>query len=161
MPIVAAVSTNDSGNPMRIKLLALVVFTREVITNWARANLTPGCDVHSDGLSCFVAVTDAGCAHSFVVGNPQPRDMPQFTWINTILGNLKTAISGGRNAFKFAKCASNYLGAFAYRFNGRLSLPTLLHALIGHAVISIIAGVRSEQPLKIYRCLSCQSFSIP
>jgi hypothetical protein len=137
VPIVAAVSTNDSGNPMRIKLSALAGFTREAIANWARANLLPGCDVRSDGLSCFAGVIDAGCAHSYiVVGNRKPRDLPQFTWVNTILGNLKTAISGGHKAFKFAKYADSYLGAFAYRFNGRFNLPALLLGLIGHAASS-------------------------
>lgn len=137
VPIVAAVSTNDSGDRLRIKLSALAGFTREAVADWARANLLPGCDVRSDGVSCSAGVIDAGCVHSFiVVGNRKPRDMPQFTWVNTVLGNLKTAISGGHKAFKFANYASSYLGAFAYRFNRRFNLPALLHSLIGHAVSS-------------------------
>ncbi|GAP35224.1 IS1595 family transposase [Piscinibacter sakaiensis] len=137
VPIIAAVSTNDRGNPMRVKLAALTGFTREAIANWARVNLKPGCDVRSDGLSCFAGVIDAGCAHSYiVVGDRKPRDLPQFTWVNTILGNLKTAISGGLKAFKYAKYAGSYLGAFAFRFNGRFNLPALLRDLISNAATS-------------------------
>lgn len=137
VPIVAAVATNQSGHPMRIKLSVVTGFTRAAITYWARANLLPGCDVRSDGLSCFSGVIDAGCAHSYiVVGDRKPRDLPQFTWVNTVLGNLKTAISGGHKAFKFAKYASSYLGAFAYRFNGRFDLPSLLRGLFSHAAAS-------------------------
>ena len=134
VPIVAAVSTNDKGHPMRVKLNQVAGFTREAITAWASVNLIPGSDVRSDGLGCFAGVIDAGCAHSFVVvGKRLPREMPQFTWVNTILGNLKTMINGAHKAFKFRKYASQYLGAFAYRFNGRVNLRGLLRDLLGHA----------------------------
>ncbi len=134
VPIVAAVQTNDAGNPMRVKLSPVAGFTCDAIASWAKANLLPGCDVRSDGLGCFAGVIDAGCAHSYiVVGQRKPRELPQFTWVNTVLANLKTMINGGHKAFKFAKYAAHYLGAFAYRFNGRFDLKTLLLDLIAHA----------------------------
>jgi hypothetical protein len=134
VPTVAAFSTDDAGHPMRVKLNYLTGFTCQAITACARMNLTPGCDVRSDGLACFACVIDAGCAHSYiVVGKRKPRELPQFTWINTVLGNLKTMINGADKSFRFGKYASQYLGAFAYRFNQRFSLPTLLHNLLGHA----------------------------
>jgi transposase-like protein len=134
VPFVAAVSTNDEGHPMRVKLTQIAGFTCEAITTWARTNLTPGCDVRSDGLACFAGVIDAGCAHSYiVVGRRKPRDMPQFTWVNTVLGNLKTMINGAHKSFKFRKYANQYLGAFAYRFNRRVNLKSLLRDLLGHA----------------------------
>ena len=135
VPIVAAVQTNDAGHPLRVKISAVRGFTREAIADWARTNLTPGCDVLSDGLSCFAGVIDADCAHSYlVVGSRKPREMPRFTWVNTILGNLKTMINGGYKAFKFRKYAGQYLGAFAYRFNARIDLRAMVVALLGHAV---------------------------
>jgi hypothetical protein len=134
VPIVAAVATSDEGHPLQVKLNQVAGFTREAITHWARANLLPGCDVRSDGLARFAGVIDAGCAHStIVVGKRLPRDMPQFTWVNTILGNLKTLINGAHKAFKFGKYAGQYLGAFAYRFNRTVNLKTLLRDLLGHA----------------------------
>ena len=94
-------------------------------------NLEPGCDVRSDGLGCFAGVIDAGCAHSYiVVGSRKPRDLPQFTWVNTVLGNLKTSLSGTHHAFKFAKYAPAYLAGFAYRFNRRFDLRGLVTRLI-------------------------------
>jgi transposase-like protein len=85
-------------------------------------------------LACFAGVIDAGCAHSYiVVASRKPRELPQFTWVNTILGNLKTMINGGYKAFKFGKYANHYLGAFAYRFNHRVNLKSLLQCLIGNA----------------------------
>jgi hypothetical protein len=66
VPIVAAVSLNDAGRPVYLKLTALSGFTTEAIKSWAKASLMPGCDVRSDGLACFAGVIDAGCAHSLV-----------------------------------------------------------------------------------------------
>ena len=133
VPIVAAVSTSDDGFPLFAKINQLSGFTRQAITDWARKNLVPGCDVRSDGLNCFAGVIDAGCAHSYVVvGDRKPRELPQFKWVNTVLGNLKTMINGAHKAFKFRKYASQYLGAFCYRFNRRFDLRHLISALIGH-----------------------------
>jgi hypothetical protein len=38
--------------------------------------------------------------------------LPEFKWVNTILGNLKTAITGTYHAFDFAKYAHRYLAEF-------------------------------------------------
>jgi len=130
VPIVAAVSTNEDGHPMRVKISPVSGFTREAIAQWAKTHLLPGCD----GLNCFAGVIDAGCAHSYIVVGPRkPRDMPQFTWVNTVLGNLKTMVNGAHKSFRFGKYASHYLGAFAYRFNRRFNLGSLLLGLIGDA----------------------------
>jgi transposase-like protein len=133
VPFVAAVELSDEGHPLRVKLNAVPAFSCKAITTWAKANLKPGCDVLSDGLSCFAGVVDAGCAHTWVVvGDRKPRDLPQFRWVNTILGNVKTMISGAHKAFKFGKYHQRYLGAFSYRFNGRFDLRALVGGLIGH-----------------------------
>jgi hypothetical protein len=109
-------------------------FTRQAIADWARNNLLPTCDVLSDGLNCFAGVIDADCAHTYmVVGNRKPRELPQFKWVNTVLGNLKTMVHGSYKAFDFHKYASHYLGAFAYRFDRRFDLGAMLQRLIGHA----------------------------
>lgn len=128
---VAAVSLNAEGNPLYTKMTPLPGFTSDAISKWARSNLAPGADVLSDGLACFAAVTDAGCTHHVeIVGQRKPRDLPQFKWVNTVLGNLKTMLSGAYKAFGYAKYADRYLGAFAYRFNRRFDLAGLVVRLI-------------------------------
>ncbi len=80
-------------------------------------------------------MTQAGCAHQpTVAGGRKPRDMPEFEWINTVLGNLKTSLSGCYHAFAFTKYAKRYLAAFAYRFNRRFDLRTLNERLLLAAV---------------------------
>lgn len=133
VPIVAAVQTSSEGHPLRVKLSTVSGFSQHDIAKWARADLMPGTDICSDGLSCFSGVIDAGCAHScIVVGVRKPCELPQFTWVNAVLGNLRTMINGGHKAFKFGKYAAHYLGAFCYRFNSRFDLKDLLRALLGH-----------------------------
>ena len=131
VPFVAAVSLNDAGNPLYVKVTPVPAFTSDAISKWAHSNLAPGTNVLSDGLGCFAAVTDAGCTHQVeVVGQRMPRDLPQFKWVNTVLGNLKTMLSCAYKAFGYAKYADRYLGAFAYRFNRRLDLAGLVVRLI-------------------------------
>jgi hypothetical protein len=131
VPFVAAVSVNDQGNPMYIKLNLISGFTSQAITKWAKANLVPGTHVSSDGLGCFGAVTAAGCVHlPMVVGNLKPRDLPRFKWVNTVLGNLKTSLAGAYHSLKYRKYAEHYLAAFAYRFNRRFDLRGLVTRLI-------------------------------
>jgi transposase-like protein len=128
---VAAVSLDARGNPEYVKLTPVAGFTREAIGQWSATHLQPGTVVLSDGLNCFVGVVDSGCDHvPIVVGRRKPREVPEFSWINTVLGNLKTTLSGAHHAFKYGKYASQYLGAFAYRFNRRFHLERLVTRLV-------------------------------
>lgn len=131
VPFVAAVSLNDAGNPVYIKVSLVAGFTNAAISTWAKSNLAPGASVLSDGLACFAAVVDAGCTHRVeIVGERKPKDLPQFKWVNTVLGNLKTMMSGAYKAVVYGKYADHYLGAFAYRFNRRFDLAGLVVRLI-------------------------------
>lgn len=134
VPFVAAVSLNEQGRPLYLKLALVSGFTLQAIGKWAKASLAPGARVTSDGLACFAAVTDAGCLHMpMVVGARKPRDLPNFKWINTVLGNLKTTLAGTFHALKYGKYAADYLGAFAYRFNRRFDL----RGLVARSVVDV------------------------
>jgi transposase-like protein len=131
VPFVAAVSLSDEGHPLRLKLSQVSGFTSQAIGQWARANLMPGSTVTSDGLACFAAVTQAGCVHTpHVVGALKPRELPDFRWVNTVLGNLKTTLAGTFHSLGYRKYADNYLASFAYRFNRRFDLRGLVARLI-------------------------------
>ena len=126
VPFVAAVSLQAEGHPLYTKMIPVPGFTCNALTDWAKAALAPGCQVISDGLACFSGVTAAGCYHqAIIVGLRKPNPVPEFGWVNTLLGNLKTRFSGTYHAFNFTKYGSRYLAAFAYRFNRRFHLDTL------------------------------------
>ncbi|MEQ1622065.1 MAG: IS1595 family transposase, partial [Methylococcales bacterium] len=147
VPFVATVSLDDKGHPLRIKLTPVTGFTLKAISSWAKANLAPNYTVSSDGLACFTAVTQAGCQHHpIVAGRRKPKELPEFLWINTLLGNLKTSLGGSYHAFDFTKYASRYLAEFAYRFNRRFQLDTLPTRLL---VAAVAIGPRPADWLRL------------
>jgi transposase-like protein len=146
VPFVAALSLSPEGRPRFIKMAPIPGFTRKAIANWAQDNLSSGCVVLSDGLACFAGVTEADCQHQVtVVGGRKPKDLPEFCWINTVLGNLKTSLGGAYHAFDLAKYGIRYLGAFAYRFNRRFRPDTITTCLI---VAAATTGPRSDYWLR-------------
>src|SRR5471030_1958734 len=159
VPFVASVSLDEMGHPVYLKLTMVAGFTRDAIKEWANVHLAPGTVVTTDGLGCFAAVIDAGCVHMpTVVGDRKPRDLPEFAWVNTVLGNLKTALAGAHHAFNYRKYAGHYLAAFAYRFNRRFDLHTLVVRLI-----VAVAHARALQPqtCDCHSLLGLELFVIP
>ncbi len=110
IPFVAAISLSEQGRPLRIKLAPVPGFTRKAIVDWATESLHPRSIVTSDGLACFAGVSDAGCLHRpIIAGGRKPKDLPEFNWINTVLGNLKTSFGGAYHSFDFVKYGIRYL----------------------------------------------------
>ena len=110
-------------------------------------NGNEGSTVISDGLACFNAVQDAGCLHDKLVygGGRASVEEPEFYWVNTILGNLKSSLRSTYHAIR-PKYAQRYLSEFQYRFNRRYDLNALLPRLV-HAAIK--APPMPEKLLKI------------
>jgi transposase-like protein len=149
VPFIAAVQTNEQNNPVYAVFSKVNTFSGEEVKAWANRSLVPNhTQIVSDGLWCFQSVTTTGCIHQReVVGkNRKSTDMDCFTWVNTILGNLKTAISGTYHAFDFEKYAHRYLGEYQYRFNRRFDLTTILPRLI---FASANTGRRPERWLRL------------
>jgi hypothetical protein len=126
VPIVAAVSLDEAGHPIHVKVAKVDAFSFAAIADWAQDALARGCEVISDGLACFRAVAEVGCIHQPVIVNGRhPKDLPDFRWINTVISNLKTSFSGTFHALHFEKYTERYLGAFCYRFNRRFHLEEM------------------------------------
>jgi hypothetical protein len=58
---------------------------------------------------------------------------PSFKWVNTVLGNVKNAISGTYH-HNSKKYSSKYLAEFQYRFSRRFNLNRLFTSIIYHSV---------------------------
>jgi transposase-like protein len=132
VPFIAAVQTNKQGHPLYAVFSTVKSFCHEEVELWARRSIAPSSLVVSDGLWCFQAVEAAGCFHQReVVGKERKStSMECFSWINTVLGNLKNAITGTYHAFDFNKYAHRYLGEFQYRFNRRFDLIGMFKRLV-------------------------------
>src|SRR3954470_2780804 len=129
-PLVPAVETTAERKPWRVRPKVVKGFRKREVERLAKAAIEPGSDVVSDGLSCWPAVEKAGCAHSPIVTGSGKRaaSLAPFRWVNTTLGNVKTAIAGTYHHVS-AKHAKSYLTSFAYRFNRRFRLDSIVERL--------------------------------
>lgn len=136
IPFVAALATHE-GKPVAVHLRRVAGFTKEQIGRYARVGLAPGSDVVSDGLACFAAVAEAGFAHTVITtggGAKRPTE-PALQWVNTLLGNVKAAITGTCRALR-PQHTARYLAAYEYRFNRRTDLASMVPRLAYVAVRS-------------------------
>jgi hypothetical protein len=80
-------------------------------------------------------VAKAGCDHFPMVTGSGKRaaSWAPFKWVNTCLGNIKTALAGTYHHVS-AKHAQSYLTSFAYRFNRRFQLDSIVERLAWAAV---------------------------
>lgn len=129
LPFVAALATRE-GKPVAVHLRRVEGFTKEQIGRYARASLAPGTAVVSDGLHCFAAIAEAGFTHSVIKvgGGPRRPAEPAFASVNTVLGNVKSAITGTCRALG-ARHSARYLAAYEYRFNRRANLASMIPRL--------------------------------
>ena len=129
-PFVAAVQTNEDGHPVAMCFTKLKGFRKEEIARWAQRHLTAGSLVVSDGLNCFTGVKTAGCQHEAIVtgGGPASVTLEAFTWINTMIGNVKNSMHGSYHAIS-ERHLPRYLAEFCYRFNRRYKLEDMIPRL--------------------------------
>jgi transposase-like protein len=147
VPFVAAVQTNDEGHPLFVRFDRIKGFTHHEIERWSQYALSPETVVYSDGLNGFTILADMVKSHRpFITGSgPKAVQHPQFRWVNILLGNLKTAITGTYHAIKFKKYAQRYLSEAQYRFNRRYDLRSILPQLLRAAVTT------RPRPLQVTR----------
>ena len=129
-PFVAAVAVTESGEPDQILLRRVAGFCKKAIGKLARKALAPDAQVISDGLACFSAVTEAGCAHTKIKtgSGPKAAKKPAFKWVNTTLGNIQSFLTGTYRSIR-EKHAPRYLAEFEYRHNRRYRLETMIDRL--------------------------------
>jgi hypothetical protein len=129
-PVVAAVETTAERRPRRLRLSVVKGFRKREVEKVAKRDLAAGSTVVSDGLSCWPAVERAGCAHRPMRTGSGRRaaGWASFKWVNTCLGNIKAAIVGTYRHVS-PKHAQAYLTGFAYRFNRRHRLDSIVQRL--------------------------------
>ena len=135
---VAAVQTDAQGKPQFMRLKPIAGFTKAAMREWAQDNLTATAHVVSDGTACFSQVTQIGATHArHVTGSGRAAaQLPQFKWVNTVLGNLKNSFKGTYHSFDHFKYASRYLAEFSYRFNRRFDLAAMIPRLLRAAALT-------------------------
>ena len=130
-PVVAAVELTLDYRPLFVKLSPVRSFSKCEIEKWSKNNLDSDCYVVTDGLRCFNACSDTAKMHVSIVMKKDPitGKKPYFKWVNTILGNVKNAITGTYRSSKDIY-ATRYLAEFQYRINRRFDLEYILTSLL-------------------------------
>lgn len=127
IPFVAAVETRRD-RPRRAQLRRLASFKETEIARWAVVGVGRSANVVTDGFLPFEVFTKTGYRHTSVLtGSGRPRERA-FHWVNTLLGNLKMAMTGTFHAVR-RQHAHRYLAAFEWRFNHRFDLAGAIDAL--------------------------------
>ena len=82
-PFIAAVALNDEGHPISMNMNVVKGFRINEVARWAKAHLSPGSTVISDGLGCFSGVKEAECQHQRIVtgGGPACVEIEDFKWL--------------------------------------------------------------------------------
>ena len=135
-PFVAAISLNEEGHPMQMKMTVVDGFRTKTIITWSENHIEAGSHVISDKLPCFKGVQDAGCSHLRIKcgGNLELLDSKEFKWVNTMIGNVKTSITGTCHSIS-SRHLPRYLAEFCFRFNNRFNLRKLI-PLIGKVMVN-------------------------
>ena len=136
-PFVAAVETTADGKPRRVQLRRVKRFSKCAIKALAEKSIAPTALVVTDGYGCFRGLEQAGRNHTALIAAHLKRrttQLPSFKWVNTLLGNIKSAITGTYRATR--KHASRTLAEFEYRFNRRFDLASMIPRLVIAAVSS-------------------------
>lgn len=128
-PFVASVETTDDGKPKRVQLRRVTRFTKKAIKALAGRTLKPSARVITDGLGCFHGLKGSVEAHDrlIIAQLGHAEKLPQFQSVNTVLGNIKSAITGTYRAVR--KHAGRTLAEFEWRFNRRYDLAAMIPRL--------------------------------
>ena len=133
-PFVAAISTSPEGRPRKLKLAPVRGFRKREIARGAARWLAPGSAVVTDGLDCWSVLGEGTYSHRAIRtgSGPEAARMAPFKRVNTTLGNIKSAITGicrniGPNH------GGRYLASFAWRYNRRYQLQTMIPRFVHSA----------------------------
>jgi transposase-like protein len=131
VPFVAAVQTTEGGQP-HLACLSPRPFTNAAMEDFIARHTALPLTLISDGLGCFKVATSMGAAHEREItgGGKASVLNDKFKAVNTLIGNVKTALTGTYHAIKFAKYAYRYLAEVQFRFNRRYDLRAILCGLL-------------------------------
>lgn len=136
-PILAAVSRNEKGHPIHMRLCKVSSFTSAEVKRWSEKHLHRDCVVITDCFGPLKAIDDTVAVHgsiksSDLYDNPENKI---FHWVNTMIGNVKRAIHGTYHSVS-SRHLPRYLAEFSFRFNNRFCMAAMVGSLIRQAAVT-------------------------
>lgn len=133
-PFIAAVSRNEKGHPIHMKMSKVNAFNGTEIYAWSQRHLLSDTVVISDSFNPFNCLSGHVGFHGKIKASNLYKDPDNkiFHWVNTMIGNVKRAIHGIYHSVS-SKHLPRYLAEFCFRFNNRFYLGSMIGKLIKHA----------------------------
>lgn len=133
-PFLAAVSRNEEGHPIHMRMSKINAFNSSEITFWSQKHLHADAVVISDAFNPFNCLSDLVAFHGKIKASKiyQYPENRIFHWINTMISNVKRAIHGTYHSVS-SKHLPRYLAEFCFRFNNRFHIGAMIGNLIKHA----------------------------
>ena len=125
-PFVAAVSTSPEGRPRKLKLAPVKGFRKREIARGAKHWLAPGAAVVTDGLGCWSALDEAACSHRAIRTGSWHRS-------NGRTDARQHQERDHRDLELGPDHAGRYLASFAWRYNRRYQLETMIPRFVHSA----------------------------
>ena len=134
-PFLAAVSHNDKGHPIYMRMSKVKAFTSVEIKRWSIKHLSDDCTVITDGYRPFSQLCHMVDIHHSInaTGLYEDPENTFFHWVNTMIGNVKRAIHGTYHSIS-SKHLPRYLAEFNFRFNNRFQMGSMIETFIKQAV---------------------------
>lgn len=114
-PVFVAVSKNDKGHPVYLRMQVTNNVQSDSIEDFAREHIAYGSVVQTDGFNAYRTPLSKGYLHQRKVFEP---DGELLKWLHHMIGNAKTFINGTYHGTS-TKHLQMYLSEFCYRFNRR------------------------------------------
>jgi len=126
--VVFGVSFDRKGRPEYLKAKVVETVDGEVLSAFAKENISPGVLLRSDGLSSYRKLAEAGYIHE-----PQNFDRAEnpehLKWLHVIVSNAKSFILGTYHGLD-SKHLQTYLDEFAFRFSRRFWCDQLFNRIL-------------------------------
>ncbi len=112
------------------------------VEQWARKALHPTAHLVTDALASLEAASAVVAEYTAITVSPrQSSELGVFQWVNTIIGNFKTAMRGTYHHINVHKYRARYLAEAQYRLNRRFEL----HALVDRLLQACVATAPSPE----------------
>ncbi len=134
-PSVAAASTSGDRRRRKMEPLPVRGFRKREVKRLVSEHLATASRLVTDGLGCWTAAAETGLEHAAMVtgGGKRAARWSPFEWVNTPLGDVKAAITGTYRRVS-PEHAGRYLASYAWRFDRRFQLDSLIPRLLHSAV---------------------------
>jgi len=119
--IVVVGVENRGDHAGRVRIQHLPALSWKLIRQFATANIAPGSEVRTDGVSFYVYGdwSALGLHHKPRVQETPERAGRILPWVHQVIGNLDTWLRGTHHSRMEAKHFQEYLDEYTFRFNRR------------------------------------------